>query len=104
MTVIAPITYIELVDDPDGTPIPRIAGTRLTVGEIATLHLDGDSPVDWIVDNFEVLNHAQVYAALSYYFDHKAEIDAQMEQAAAFAEQHSDTTLGALIDKARNQT
>jgi hypothetical protein len=43
--------------------------------EIMMMHIRNDSSVDWIVENFEVLNHAKVYAALLYYYKHKEEID-----------------------------
>ncbi len=100
MSTIAPINYIEITEEGD-EKVVRVAGTRITVGEIAFMHLEGDSPVEWIVENFEVLNHAQVYAALSYYYDHKEEIDAAMRRAAEFAEAQADATLDELIARAK---
>jgi hypothetical protein len=39
---------------------------------------------DEIVDGFPQLSLAKVHAALAYYWDHKAEIDAAMHQADEF--------------------
>lgn len=100
MSIIAPINHIEITQE-DDEQVARVSGTRITVGEIAHMHLYGDSPVDWIVENFDALTYAQVYAALSYYFDHQPEIDAQMERATRYAEEHADATLSDLIAKAR---
>jgi len=53
---------------------PVIAGTRIGVRLIAGWHRMGQS-VDEIVAMYPHLNHAQVHDALSYYYDHKAEIE-----------------------------
>ncbi len=53
---------------------PLIAGTRVAVRVIAGWHRMGQS-ADEIVAMYPHLNHAQVYDALSYYYDHKAEIE-----------------------------
>ena len=53
---------------------PIIAGTRITVRLIAGWHRMGQS-VDEIVAMYPHLNHAQVHDALSYYYDHKTEIE-----------------------------
>ena len=54
---------------------PRIAGTRITVGRIATLWKQGVTPEE-MVDNWPYLRLAQVYAALAYYHANKEEIEA----------------------------
>ena len=100
MASIAPINYIEIRDE-DGYETAHVAGTRITVGEIAHMHLYGDSPVDWIVENFDALDHAQVHAALSYYYDHKDEIDTQMRRDEEFIRSQADATLAELIQKRR---
>lgn len=53
---------------------PRIAGTRITVGRIATLWKQGVTPEE-MVDNWSYLSLAQVYAALAYYHANKEEIE-----------------------------
>jgi uncharacterized protein (DUF433 family) len=102
MAIIVPIQYIEVVEE-YGETIARIAGTRLTVGEIALMHIHGDSSVDWIVENFDAVNHAQVYAALSYYYDHQAEIDDYMKRAEAFVESKANSTLADLIANTKDK-
>jgi len=64
---------------------PRIAGHRITVQDIAIWHERlGKSP-DEIAAEYN-LSLAAVYAALAYYFDHRAEIDRTIEEGQAFAE------------------
>ena len=54
-----------------------IAGTRICVIDLVASHLyRGQSPEELAI-NF-ALDLGQVYAALAYYHQHKAEIDAQM--------------------------
>ncbi|MDY6803977.1 MAG: DUF433 domain-containing protein [Cyanobacteriota bacterium] len=53
---------------------PRICGTRITVGRIATLWKQGVTPEE-MVDNWDYLTLAQVYAALAYYHANKEEIE-----------------------------
>lgn len=53
---------------------PVIKATRLTVGLIAELEQMGKT-VDEIVALYPYITHAQVYDALAYYYDNRAEID-----------------------------
>ncbi len=55
---------------------PRIAGKGITVHDIAWDYNNGLS-VEYIVEAFG-LTPAQIYAALSYYFDHKEQIDQEI--------------------------
>jgi uncharacterized protein (DUF433 family) len=73
-TVIDIATLITRSPDTCGNR-PRIAGTRITVGRIATLWKQGVTPEE-IVDNWPYLSLAQVYAALAYYHANNAEIEA----------------------------
>lgn len=85
MAIIYPIDTI--LSDPGkrgGQPI--IAGTNIRVSDLVASHLyRGQSPDDLAV-NF-ALNLGQVYAALAYYYDHKADMDEKMRAEAAEAEQ-----------------
>lgn len=76
--MIVPIEYIEIVDDGFG-PEARIAGTRIGVDEVVMMHFRNRASIDWIVENFEVLSYAKVHAALVYYYDHQAVIDAILD-------------------------
>jgi uncharacterized protein (DUF433 family) len=64
---------------------PRNAGHRITVGDIAVWHERLGRSVDEIATDYD-LTLAQVHAALAYYFDHRAEIDRDIQQGQAFAE------------------
>ena len=57
---------------------PCLAGTTLEVAVIATAKIMGQEP-EAIAADYE-LSLSQVYAALAYYYDHKQEIDATIQQ------------------------
>ena len=58
---------------------PVIAGTRFTVRSIVNYVLrEGVTPEE-LVREFTHLSLAKVYDALSFYYDHKAEIDRDIE-------------------------
>ncbi len=61
---------------------PRIAGTRVSVQQIATLHKEGLRPID-MLNEYEFLNLAQIYAALTYYYANQSEIEAYLAEEAA---------------------
>jgi uncharacterized protein (DUF433 family) len=77
----APINYIEIRDG-----CPLIAGTGLTVAVIATMHVQQHVPIEWIAENYE-LTPAQIYAALSYYYDHAEELDRYVQAGDELAQQ-----------------
>jgi uncharacterized protein (DUF433 family) len=56
----------------DGQPV--IAGTRISVAFVAQLLRAGDTPAD-IIAGYPHLAPAAVYDAVSYYLDHRQEID-----------------------------
>ena len=58
---------------------PRIAGTRITVGRIATLWKQGLTPEE-IADNWGYVTLAQVYAALAYYHANRDAIEQALKQ------------------------
>lgn len=58
---------------------PVVAGTRFKVIFIAIDHLAGKTTEE-ICAEHPGLTLAQVHAALGYYYGHKAEFDAQIEQ------------------------
>lgn len=82
MAVIAPMNYIEV----DPKNIPRIMGTPIRVSEVVIMHLKNNSSIEWIVENFEMLNHARIHAALAYYYDHQAQIDAEINEPEDFSD------------------
>jgi len=74
--------YIETSADIAGGE-PRIAGRRITVQDVAIWHDRMGRSVDEIAAEHD-LSLAEVHAALAYYFDHRAAIDASLEQREAF--------------------
>ena len=64
---------------------PRIAGHRITVQNIVIWHERMGKTADEIATEYD-LTLADVYAALAYYFDHRPEIDREMEESEAFVE------------------
>jgi uncharacterized protein (DUF433 family) len=76
-----------IVSDPQvrgGQPI--IAGTNLRVSDLIASHLYRGLAPEELAVNFK-LSLGQVYAALAYYYQHKAEMDMQMREDTAKAEQ-----------------
>ena len=60
---------------------PYIAGTGYRVEMIVADHtFYGYSPAEICEHHYNELSLAQVHAALSYYFDHQAEIDQQIKE------------------------
>jgi uncharacterized protein (DUF433 family) len=79
---------------------PRIAGRRITVQNIAIWHERLGMSADEIGAEYD-LTVAEVYTALVYYFDHRAEIDAAIDAGKAFVEQLRESTPSRLAEKLR---
>jgi uncharacterized protein (DUF433 family) len=65
---------------------PHIAGHRIKVQHVAVWHERAGKSADEIASTYR-LTLGEVYAALSYYWDHKDQIDADIEDDRAFADQ-----------------
>jgi uncharacterized protein (DUF433 family) len=75
--------HIEVTPDVCGGK-PRIAGHRIRVHDIVLSHQRAGMSPDEIVSAFPTITLADVYAALAYYHDHRAEIDADIREADQF--------------------
>lgn len=64
---------------------PRIVGRRITVADVAIMHLRMGQSLELVAGKYD-LPLAAVYAAMAYYHDHKAAIDQQMQEDEAFAD------------------
>lgn len=64
---------------------PRVAGHRITVRQIVTWHDRMGLSADEIAVQYG-LSVADVYAALTYYFDHQADVDQMADEADAIVE------------------
>lgn len=58
---------------------PVIKGTRFPVSSVV-IHYQRGLTAEEILRDFPQLTPTQVYGALTYYFDHQKEIDAEIEQ------------------------
>jgi uncharacterized protein (DUF433 family) len=66
---------------------PCIAGTRIRVQDIYVWHELQGLSADEIVSRFPHITMSDVYAALSYYWDHRDEIQRHMQEEIDFVEQ-----------------
>jgi uncharacterized protein (DUF433 family) len=57
-----------------------IRGTGFKVTMIAVDHIEGEMTPQQIHDAYPQLSLAAIHAALSYFYDHRAELEAQMLQ------------------------
>ncbi|MHC5671550.1 DUF433 domain-containing protein [Nostoc sp.] len=64
---------------------PRIAGTRITVADVAIMYLRMGQSLEEIAGKYQ-LSLASVHAAIAFYYDHREEIDQRTAEAKAFAE------------------
>jgi uncharacterized protein (DUF433 family) len=82
----APVLHIESTPDTCGGK-PRIAGTRIRVEDVVVWHERMGLSADEIVSRYPHLALADVYAALAYYHDHRAAIDAEMATGRALVDE-----------------
>ncbi|MBN4004717.1 MAG: DUF433 domain-containing protein [Nostoc sp. LPT] len=64
---------------------PRIAGTRITVADVAIMYLRMGQSLEEIAGKYQ-LSLAAIYAAIAFYYDHRQDIDRRTAEAEAFAE------------------
>lgn len=78
--------HIQIVEGPQCLKA-RIVGHRIRVQDVVIWHEKlGMSPEE-IVDQYPTITLADVYAALAYYWDHRDEIEREIAEDAAFAEE-----------------
>jgi uncharacterized protein (DUF433 family) len=78
---------------------PCIAGTRIRVQDIYTWHEHEGFSADEIVTRFPQLAMGDVYAALSYFWDHRDEILRQMKEDRDFIAETKRSTPSKLLRK-----
>lgn len=76
--------YIEITNGVRGGK-PRLAGTRITVADVVLMHRRLGRALEEIAGTYD-LPLAAVYAAMSFYYDHKDEIDQSLDEEEALAE------------------
>lgn len=80
---------------------PHIAGHRITVDDVVIMNQRLAQSLDEIAATYE-LSLASVYAAMAYYFDYKAEVDARIAADDALAEAMRGQQPSRLQDKLRS--
>ena len=65
---------------------PRIAGHRITVADVAIWYERMGMSPDEIVSEYPTITLSDVHAALAYYFDHRDEVDREIQEGEEFAE------------------
>jgi uncharacterized protein (DUF433 family) len=70
--------------DADGTL--RVGGTRVTLDTVVSAYENGASAEE-IVLGYDTLNLADVYAVISYYLQHRAEVGAYLDERRQQAEE-----------------
>ena len=88
---IAPVSHIEVTPGTCGGK-PRVAGHRIRVQDIVLWTEEGRS-ADEIVADFPQLSLAEVYAALSYYHDHREQVDQDIREDNEFFERMTPSRL-----------
>lgn len=63
---------------PDGTP--TVGGTRLKVKHLAALHRNAGRTAEALYDAYPDHTLGEIYSALAYYYDHRDEIDREIER------------------------
>jgi uncharacterized protein (DUF433 family) len=74
---------VPLTIDADGTM--RVGGTRITLDAIVALYEDGLTP-EQILDEFDTLRLDDVYATITYYLRHRADVAGYLRQRAGAAD------------------
>jgi len=77
--------YPHLASDAQGAPV--LAGTTMKVVELVMAQrAHGWSPEE-LHFQYPILSLGQIHSALAYYWDHRAELDADIERRSRYAEQ-----------------
>lgn len=84
--VAIPINYIERKPN---SRYYRVIGKGVTVEYLSCLIDDPEWPVERISENYD-LTPAEIYAAWSFYYDHKDEIDGHIAEQNAYFEAHAE--------------
>ena len=85
MAVAAPTITIPIRTDEHGAI--RVGGTRVTLDTVIACYHHGDTP-ERIHEGFPTLKLEDIYAVISYYLHHQAEVDAYLRQRREEAEEN----------------
>ncbi len=82
---------------------PRIDGHRITVKHLVLDHQRGGMSLDEIVSAYPSLTLSDVYTALAYYHDHRADVDADIKADDEHWAEIERQNRGTLIDRLRHR-
>ena len=96
-------THIELRENRDGQKRAFVEGTRIRIQDIyAQAELFGKT-AEQIAENFPDLTLGKVHAALSYLFDHREQILAELKEDEAFVEHLKSGTGPSILSQRLNR-
>ena len=75
----ASVTTYPHIDKQDGKPARLARMPRIRVAQIAMDYIDHHWTPEEMVVHYPHLQLAEVYAAMTYYFDHQEEIEAEID-------------------------
>lgn len=90
--------HIEIVPGASG-PEARIAGHRIRVQDVVLWHEKLGMSPDEIVHDYPTLTLADIHAALTYYWDHRDEIERAIAEEDAFVSAFRSSNPGPLLEK-----
>ena len=80
---------------------PCIEGHRIAVHDIAEMVRQGYTPEQIVVEHYPTLTLAQVHAALVYYYEHKDEIDREIQEDMAFVREQAAKDMSPQTERLR---
>jgi uncharacterized protein (DUF433 family) len=78
----------------DDHGVARIAGSRMKVIHLVMDKIANDSSPEEMARQFGPISLAQIHAAFAYYYDHKTELDAQIQRSVYQAEELENQSSG----------
>jgi len=104
MATISPSTVVYEHVQLDSQGVPVIAGTTMKVVELIMAQMSHGWSPEELHFQHPYLTLGQIYSALAFYWDHKQELDADIEQREQFARQsRAEAGPSPLITKLRAQ-
>ena len=91
-------SHVEIVEGAGG-PKARIAGHRIRVQDVVIWHERLRMSADEIVSTYPTITMADVYGALTYYWDNKDEIDRKIADDEAYVAEQRRTHVSLLEEK-----
>lgn len=97
------VAYPHIEIRSDGVPV--IAGTGFKVRMLVDMHVFCGDSIESLLLDFPQLTAAGIHGALTYYYDNKAEIDAEIVEGRRFAEQmRAESGESLIVKKLREMT